>query len=387
MAKFEALDTSIVAARDDLLSYLVAKDWTPINSGSIGELWESPSRRQVGIPYKIPPGSLDWRSVLERIASDAQLTIQELSDTLVNMWVDTFAFRASSDIYIQDTIPARAGADLFKNVWRLLRASATASRTPKAQISGNWSRVGDEAINDARFAQTRTGSYILPLLVPLPRLITEGHEAIQLTPSGNAIYHESDARRATRTMVEALDAVNNALIQPEKEPVQSVIGELVHVGVSREFIAAVSGIIKHESVANLDLKIDWAGRLPGPSETPASIVIPSEAAYRLERALPLFKNSRRTATEILTGPIYKMADRESDQFGVATMEVPRSGRTSQIDVFLHRQLLVKAHDWFKEHKTVLVEGRVETTPQGLVIKNPSRFDLIGASMLFEESSN
>ncbi|MGK3958409.1 hypothetical protein ACLKOZ_19715 [Arthrobacter sp. R4] len=316
------------------------------------------------------------------MAADTRQSSQELSDIIRGLWVDAFSFRASSDIYIQDTIPARAGADLFKNVWKLLRSAATTSRTPKAHISGNWSKVGDEAINDARFAHTKRGSYILPLLVPLPRPLDEEASTFKLTTQGNSVYHESDARRATRTMVQALTAVNAALIQPEKEPAPSVVADLVQVGVSRELITAINDIIKHSSVANLDLKVDWAGRLPGPSQAPESLVIPSEAGYRLEKALPLFKNSRRSTTETLTGPIYKMADRASDNFGIATMEVPRNGRISQVEVFINRQMMISAHDWFKEHRSVIVQGRVEVSPQGLVMRSPARFELLSDTMMF-----
>lgn len=386
MDNAESQERREVEARGDLLSYLGSTGWEAVTRGTIGDLWQSPSGRQVGIPYRVRPDTLDWRSVLERVADDTRQSTQELSDTILGLWVDSFSFRASSDIYIQDTIPAKAGADLFKNVWKLLRSAATTSRTPKAHISGNWSKVGDEAINDARFAHTKRGSYILPLLVPLPRALGEDPNALQLSTRGNAVYHESDARRATRTMVEAIAAVHAALIQPEKDPAPSVVAELVHVGVSRELITAINDIIKHTSVANLDLKVDWAGRLPGPTQTPKSIVIPSEAGYRLEKVLPMFKNSRRPATETLTGPIYKMADRASDDFGIATMEVPRNGRISQIEVFLDRRVLVRAHDWFKEHRTVIVQGNVEVTPQGLMMRSPARFELMSSTIMFSEES-
>jgi hypothetical protein len=369
-------------ARRDLLSYIRSTGWSAVARGTLGDLWESPSGRQVGIPYEINPETLDWHSVMERVAADTRQSSQELSDIIRGLWIDAFSFRASSDIYIQDTIPAKAGADLFKNVWKLLRSAATTSRTPKAHISGNWSKVGDDAINDARFAHTKRGSYILPLLVPLPRPLDESVDELKLTAQGNSVFHESDARRATRTMVQALSAVNAALIQPEKEPVRSVVADLVQVGVSRELISAVNDIIKHSSVADLDIKVDWAGRMPGPSRTTEALVIPSEASYRLEKVLPLFKNSRRSTTETLTGPIYKMADRESDEFGIATMEVPRNGRISQIEVFIDRQRLVRAHDWFKEHRSVIVQGSVESSPQGLIMRNPSRFELLSGSMIF-----
>lgn len=367
----------------DLQTYLKSSGWAPISEGSIGRLWQSQSGLKVGIPYGINSQAPEWSSVIERLAYDTSTSIQAVADAISGLWIDTFAFRASSDIYIQDTIPASAGADLFHSVWRLLRTAATTSRGPKARIAGNFSSVGDGAIANARFAHTRQGSYILPLIVPLPRPLNEDDDLFRLDPSEMVSYHESASRRATRTMVEALNAVHVGLVEPASEPKPSVVSDLVYAGVSREFINAVHDIVKHESVANLDVTVDWANKVPGPSGSPHNIVIPSASAPFLKRVAPLFKRAPEPKTETLTGPIYKMADREDDAFGVATMEVPRKGRVSQVDVFLDRSQLDMAHDWFKTHKTVLVEGRVDSTPSGLVLRKPVRFDLLGATMIFD----
>lgn len=370
-------------ARGDLIDFITNRGWTLAGTGTIGELWESSSGRQVGVPYSVEADSLDWRAILERVAADSKLSVNTLSGLIAGFWADTFAFRASSDVYIRETIPARAGADMFMNIWKLLRSAATTSRTPKAQIQGNWSKVGDAAIENARFAHTEKGSYILPLIVPLPRPLPGDPNGTMLDIGGHASYHESDARRATRTLAEALAAVDAGLVQPEHEPRPSIVADLVHLGVSRELIMGVHDIIRHKSVAQLDVNIGWAEQVPGLSLAPHSIVIPAEASYRLSKVAPLFKSTRKQETETLTGPIYKMSDREGDEFGIATMEVPRNGRTSMIDVFLPRKSLVQAHDWFKDHKAILVEGRVASSSRGLVVRSPSRFELLGSTMFFE----
>lgn len=376
-------DLARAQLESDLHSFMMSAGWHPISEGQLGQLWQSKSGMRVGVPYGINSQAPEWSSVLERLAHDARSSVQVIADAINGLWVDSFDFRASNDIYIDNTIPAKAGADLFQSVWRLLRSAATTSRGPKAQIAGNFSTVGDEAVENARFAHTRQGSYILPLIVPLQRPLNEDPSTFQLDSSGRASYHEPPARRATRTMLEALNAVSVGLVDPARDPKPSVVSDLVYAGVSREFINAVHDIVRHESVANLDVTAGWADMLPGPSGSPTKIVIPSESAPLLKRVAPMFKRSPEPKTETLTGPIYKMADREGDKFGIATMEVPRRGRVSQVDVFLDREQLAMAHEWFPAHKTVLIEGRVESTPSGLVMRKPIRFDLLGATMAFD----
>lgn len=366
--------------RDDLTDYIRGIGWSITSSGRGGEMWSSPHGRQVGIPYQLTVETPETVGVLTRIAADLGQSARDTALVLRGQWIDTFAFRASSDVYIRDTIPAKAGADLFQSVWRLLRAAATTSLTPTPQISGKWSAQGDEAIDNARFGQTERGSYILPLLVPLQRELGDTTDTLNI----GGHYHEPPARRATRTLIDALDAVNRVIIQPESQPSSSAVADLVQFGVSRELITAVSSIVKHESVANLDIAVNWADRIEAPSKAPLHLTIPSDARTRLEMVAPRFKKTRMPKVETLKGPICLMEDRPGDTIGHASVETIRNGRQSRVDVILNREQLAQAHDWFKSHDTIIVQGQVESTPKGLLIRTPQRFNSLNESMIFGE---
>ncbi|KUM29350.1 hypothetical protein AQ436_06575 [Arthrobacter sp. EpRS66] len=379
----ETVATPSPISRDDLAEFLTLQNWQIKGSGNVGDLWEAKSGQRVGVPYGINSDSVEWASVIERVAKYSEKSSQQISDGIRGLWMDTFEFRAASDIYIKDTIPASAGADLFQNVWRILRSSATTSQGRKAQISGAWSRPGEASIENARFAHTRPGSYILPLLVPLPRPVKKSTNQDSLDLGIQQSFHESNARRATRTMVESMAAVDAGLIQPEAEPNNSIVSDLVSIGVSRELITAIYDVVKHQSVANLDMNVAWATSAPGPSSAPKKIVIPSDAAPRLAKVAKLFVHQRKSKSELLTGPIFRLSDRADEPFGVATLEVPRSGRLSKIDIYVPRAKLKDAHDWFKEHETVVAEGVVESTPAGLIMRSPTRIQDLGSTMLFK----
>lgn len=363
--------------RGDLTDYLKDVGWSITSSGRSGEMWSSPRGRQVGIPHRLTIETPETVGVLTRVAADIGKSARDAALLVRGQWIDTLSFRASSDLYIRDTIPAKAGVDLFTSAWKLLRVAATTSLTPTPQINGNWSLQGDDAIDNARFAQTERGSYILPLLVPLQRELgdTTG------TFSAKGHYHEPPARRATRTLIDALDAVNRVIIQPEVLPSASKVEDLVQFGVSRELITAVGSIIKHSSVAALDITVNWADRVEAPSKAPLHLTIPSDARTRLEAVAPQFKKTRSQKVETLSGPICIMEDRPGEIRGHAAIETSRNGRQSRVDVVLNREQLEQAHDWFKSHDTIIVQGQVDSTPKGLIIRSPQRFISRNESMI------
>ena len=81
------------------------------------------------------------------------------------------------------------------------------------------------------------GSYVVPIYVPVGTpdenegqydLLVEGEEV----KSATAV--ESDERRMTRTFAEAMQALNNVVLQPERLPTTAEINDLVTQGVTRE---------------------------------------------------------------------------------------------------------------------------------------------------------
>lgn len=368
--------------RVDLLAVLDSQGWSSVSAGPIGELWASPEGRRVGIPFELTQASREWDGVIERVADGLHTATATVAEQLRGLWTDVFEFRAGTAFVSSHTISAAAGSDLFQSVWTILRASATAAQTPQPKIT-NWSRVGDRVVADAQFGQTRPGSYILPLFVPLRRTTTaEAQRSKDDTLFVSA--REPEERRVTRTMHEALQAFQTAVIDRDRVPSEAEVGELVSFGVTRELLTSIQKVIVHHDVSSLDIDPIWATAVG--TDTAAmsgGISIPAEAADLLEHAIPKFKRVKKPVAEVLTGPIYRMLDREGSGHGIATIDTRRGGRLASVDIFIEGNDLVRqAHDWFRDHTTVHVQGTVDRTSAGSVIRKPAEIHALGESMLF-----
>lgn len=378
-------DLPVVDERADLIRVLESDGWYMPSSGPIGEMWKSPRGRSVGIPFGLSRTDWEWVGVIDRVADGMSLNVAAVDALVRGFWADVFDFRAGTALSSQHTISASSGSDLFANVWRLLRASATAAQKPQPRIV-NWSRVGDRAVAGAQFGQTRPGSYILPLLVPLRPTTTMGDSDTQGLPveGMQRTMREPGERRVTRTMYQAMRALQSTIIDPERVPNQSVVDELIQMGVTREMLTSVRSIITHQDVSGLDISPTWAQGLPVDGLALSKVVeIPADAERVLEHTIPKFKKTKVPQAELLSGPIFRMLHREGEGHGVATIDTRRNGRTASVDIYLAASKDVeRAHDWFKQHTIIEVQGTVERTNSGTFIRRPSDLRALNESMLF-----
>ncbi|WP_423445812.1 hypothetical protein AABM36_08510 [Kocuria sp. KSNUG] len=378
-----ATELSAPADRSGLLKVLEDAGWSLASRGPAGELWASPLGARVGIPNGLTQQDWGWAGVLERVASGMGLAVEEVDSRLRGLWADVFDFRAGTALASEHTIYAASGADLFRSVWQVLRSAATAAQRPQPHIT-NWSRIGDRVVKHAQFGQTKPGSYILPLIVPLPQTTTaQNAEETQPLPDTQVAIREPEERRVTRTMIDALGQLQTIAIDRARVPDTEAVNELIHRGVTRNLLVSVKNIIEHDDVKSLDVTPKWATEVPvARSLYSVHVDIPSEATDLLDQMIPKFRRSAVQKTEVLSGPIYRMQHKTGEPFGIATVDTRRNGRAASVEIHLRAdETLAQAHDWFKHHEIVEARGRVVATNQGLVMRQPDSFRAQGETQL------
>lgn len=379
-------------AEANLNDYLEFKGWERHSEGSFGRLWVEPkSKAEIAIPFGIRPGSGMWDGTMGILAEREGASRATVDQAVRRFWTDVLDFRAISSVVQGDQIAAEAGSSLFAGAWRMLRSSATTARGPKIAIAGNYSPTGDRSIERALFAQTKPGSYILPLLLPirrvLPNLDWENESQASLLPGDFFKKHaeESEERRVSRTMAQAITAVHKTIIKPGKDPSPSAVNEVVMAGASREMVKAMHDIVSEPTVRSLDVTFTWApkaGQLPGGLER---VEIPNESTELLYRALKFMVPSKTQIRTAISGPMLALYHPKGADRGEATIEAAYRGRVRKIVVQLRgASVLDNAHKWFRAHETLLVTGTVRPTSDGLVIDSPEDLHPIGQSMLFAE---
>lgn len=378
----------MTSAHTRVTRYLSATGWlAPVEPGPAGGLWRHPeSELLLPVPNQLVEGGLDWDRLVERLAQVERADLVDVLGRLDGRLADIANLRAANDIVIRDTIPYSAGVTMVRESWTMLRASATTSLGSKMHIR-RYRAAGDLIVEKARMAHTKRGSFIIPIHLPLPTVdLTETgdapHEQDPLEGMNVRRAPESSERRVMRTFAEALAAVDQLVVQPEKEPARDSIHDLVRAGISHEFAGALHRVLAEEAVSEFSAAFEWAaGAGPAPA-VPARIAVPAAATERVKLlSTRLRVEAPARSREYLTGPIVGVHRDQETQAGTVTVQVSRNARLSNVTVNVSRERLDEALSWMKNHETVYVESRVHRASQGLVAETRDALALLRSQHL------
>lgn len=354
-------------AHERLTNYLRATGWKPpARAGQSGGLWHhTESGLGLPVPVVLSEDSLDWEQILLRLAKIEETATGVIASRLSGWLADIANLRAANDIVIADTIPYVAGVALVRDSWQMLRSCATTSMGPKAHIR-RYRKSADEIAAAARMGHTKRGSFVIPILMPLPTDWPPEETEQPLAGMEEVAAPEPDTRRVMRTFAESLAAMGEIVVTPEPEPTSDDLYDLIRAGVSHEFTAALSRILAQPAVAEFSASFEWApGDVPAPRTEP-TVGIPSAAVERVERvSRKLLAESTHRGVEVLTGPVVGVHRADDDQSGVVTVQTVRNQRAAHVTVNVSRKRLYEALEWMRDRETVLVEGRVHRAAHGL----------------------
>jgi hypothetical protein len=235
----------------------------------------------------------------------------------------------------------------------------------KAHIR-RYRKTADAIAEEARMGHTKRGSFVIPILMPLPVQWPPPPEQESLTGIDEVAVPEPETRRVMRTFAESLAAMDEVAITPEQEPTSDDLHDLICAGVSHEFSAALHRILIQSTVAEFSASFEWA-----PSDAPAPrteprVNIPAAAAERVERvARKLRAQTGQRGAEVLTGPVVGVHRDDEDQSGVVTVQTVRNQRSAHVTVNVSRERLYEALNWMRDRETVVIQGRVHRGAHGL----------------------
>jgi hypothetical protein len=370
---------SEASASSEVEYYLIKHGWRMVDQGVYGGTWQNEgSTGHVVVPFSLNRSMFEWPGVVGRIAEAQQRDPQQVESDLANMFADTTEFKVLAD-GPQGSINLDAGATLVTSAKALVRSSATTSRINRLHIGPSFSRVGDRIASQARMAHTRAGSYIVPVLIPLPR-----PEPAKVGQIPELDAHESQERRASRTLAQTLATISSRIIEPAVEPTMDVLPSLAVSGVSRESVIAVHRVVSSSTVTALSTSFSWAGGLRPPPGLPPSVHVPTEAAPLLVAAAKLMEGAKLRPGEEFTGVIVQLRHEQGESVGEFSLQTVRRGRSCEIAVPVSGQHLDRTHSWFRNGDALLVRGRVESRPgRPLRIPNPETVIPVAETRLFD----
>lgn len=345
--------------------------------GPAGSLWEKDAAR-IGIPHDndnfLITGSID------RIASLERRNPKDVRNAVRFLLFDITHLRAANDLLIADTIPLEAAAKILSSSRRMFQATATTARAERAQIGSSFSKLGNEVVKQALMGHTERGSFVIPVLVALPEPSpVDLHELSLLEDLSEDSFHRSAPepfeRRVVRTFAQSMQAIQEIVVDPARQPTVDQIYELVYRGVSREFCTSLTGILREPSVAEFGATIEWAPAVASPRTLERGISIDAGAVDLVQNVADRLRQTKVDPNQVFSGTIVQLRHEDpQDPFGEIAVSTVRRGRQSEVLVRLRLDEYEKAWEWHYQGRAVLVEGVVRRSPgQRLRVDMPSRF--------------
>lgn len=372
----------------ELYAYLRFKGWTELRPGPAGSAWTN-DRAQIGVPHDDTDAELIEGSI-RRIAKFEERNLRDVVESVRFLLYDVTHLRAANDHQIADTIPLDAASKILSSSRKMLQAAATTARSERAQIGSNYSTLGNRVARQALMGHTEKGSFVIPVLVALPEPdLPDIHEHMLID---GEIFHrtapEPFERRVVRTFTQSMQAVQEIVAEPAKEPTVDQIYELVYRGVSREFCTSLAGILSEPSVAQFGARVDWAPAVTPPTALTKSITIDSEAVELVKSVANRLRQQRVDPNQIFSGTIVQLRhENPDDPFGEIAVSTMRRGRASEVLVRLPLDLYSQAWEWHYAGRAVLVEGIVRRAPgRPLRVDAPSRFHPVDEMFLPENEA-
>ena len=350
--------------------YLIFTGWVRQSPGIAGALWVRGSSR-IGIPDYLDDDLVG--GIVERISMAEGRGAAEVSDAIRYLFFDVTNLRAANDFRIVDTIPLTAAAQIIGSARTMLRSTATTARRERSQIEGNYSNYGDAVVNEALMGHTEQGSYIIPVLVAIPRPAEpDVHGPTLDEPLFHRASPEPFERRVVRTFAQSMEALRSVVVEPARRPTTDQIHELVYRGVSREFCTSLADILHEPAVAEFEAQITWSQAIPAPEALPKRIVIESDAVELVDQVANRLKRQRVDSSRVFSGTIVELRHEPDDSFGEIAISTVWKGRASEIHVRLPVAAYNQAWNWHQSGEAILVEGVVRRGKRHLLVDSPDR---------------
>jgi hypothetical protein len=358
----------------ELRAYLRFKGWQELSPGVAGSIWVNDGAR-LGVPYEDDDPELIEGAIL-RISKVEQRQPKEVADSIRFLLYDVTHLRATNDYQIADTIPLDAAAKILSSARKMLQATATTARSERAQIGSNYSVPGNRVVRQALMGHTERGSFVIPVLVALPEPELSDIHLNNLFD--DEAFHRSAPepfeRRVVRTFAQSMQAVQDIVVDPAREPTVDQIYELVYRGVSREFCTSLVGILSEPSVSQFGSKVDWAPAVTPPAKLSRPVSIDSDAVDLVRSVAHRLRQQKVDPNQIFSGTIVQLRHEDpNDPFGEIAVSTMRRGHPSEVLVRLPLHLYSQAWEWHYAGRAILVEGVVRRAPgRPLRVDAPTR---------------
>jgi hypothetical protein len=356
--------------------YLRAHGWELMQQGELGNRWRlrrDTGTRNVAVPLRGIDQEDQWRmlaTVLQTLSEVEQRSPETIARDLREAASDLVEFRLVAESLRNGEIPLNAAPEVTRGALEAIQAAARAEITPRAHYaSGRLPSEVEAFVTGAVLAGTERGSVILRVRGPLTEPTRE--------PEIDGLTHfESFARRATRRLVDAVQAAKTASHRDPATLNADILDEDVDDGLSANLCDALHHLsgAKAGLDARIDLRVRWS--LIQPTSTPSSeIVVERGEVAELERVAKILKRIKPQPGTTVTGPVIQLRHEPGGPESAVLISAEIEGKVRSVRMLLDHAEWKTAAQAHIQERELRATGTLEragtmrelTKPTGLKI--------------------
>lgn len=310
--------------------------------------------------------AVDYTSVIKRlieIFSDTTETPEHVVfKGLIDAEHDVVRLRAIDDCE-DGTISIESGIALFQQAKELMLAAACSALNPQTVYRAGANKDATELVSKIRLGQTEVGSYVAPLLTPIPPALLQS----SLLEDWPEFSTDPAERQMTRKLVEGLMAVQKASDNVNAGEGIESFERSVAQGVSANLCEAIAGIVAKTN--EIEINVGWASTRPAPNSK-SSVRFTQHDAAILTEAARVLRSKKPRPNVSLVGTVKKLKRDAEEKSGLVTFAAEVDGKSQSVTALLDQSNYNEAIRAHKDRKVVILDGDLERIGQRWAVQNP-----------------
>lgn len=354
-----------------LHSYLSAQGWVKVEPyGEKGDWYRYGDGTEIIVPAK--EEFVDYYNSVSQII-EAVAHVEARSELSVYRDIsvaetDLIRIRAP-EAEDDGSIGIEAGVLFYQQSRELLLAAACSASKPQRAYRAGKIKEAADYLSQVRMGQTERGSFILTFLSPVPPSLTKG-EQTELWPS---IVEDPFNRRVTRTLMNALVAVKEAVMLVNRGEMIDAFESRVEEGISANLCDAAAKLISHGS--GLDVELTWAATRPAPKKR-AIVAFSKSDAATLEEAAKVLREREPRPDEQIFGFVTALSRDQQATEGRVTVKAQIDDKLSSVKVDFGPDLYSQAVAAHEDRRPISLTGDLQREGQRWKLNNPREFTVL-----------
>ncbi|MDA8048923.1 MAG: hypothetical protein M0002_02775 [Rhodospirillales bacterium] len=280
------------------------------------------------------------------------------------------------------TLPLDQGVAFVERSRDMVLAAACAAIEKRPFFGRNKAQRAMDYLSHVRIGQTERGSFVLRILSPVaPELRPLQPELLQIEDDGRIEADEPYERQVTRTLMEALGALDEATRRAVSDLDMKAFQAAVGRGVSANFCEAVAGLSAAGAREGLEVQVSWSrarpvdGKAPG-RMAPARVRLGSDSIPIIEEAARLFRETAGLDDFEVQGVVTRLDRGPAATEGDVTITGDVEGQMRRVVLRLGPETYRQATRAHESRRTVRCTGELVREGRGYRLQSPRHFEVL-----------